>query len=632
MGKMAFNLPLPPAWMGQRGGRTQGKSRVSEVTIILLIIAVAVVLFVTNKLPVVIVAMAVGLALWATGILSLPDALAGYGDPAVVFIAALFVVSAALEKTGVTAWAGQLLIAKAGADSRTRLLVLTMSLGALLTAVISLNGAIAALLPVVVVMAVRLKRHSSQLLMPLVFAAHAGSLLALTGSPVNVLVSDAAQDVGFAGFSFFEFALVGVPLLVGTMAIIVVFGEKLLPFRNGASMPADFSRHAQTLIEQYGLSSGVFRLRVKGSSPLAGTPHGDLADLQSRHELEFVAVQDGKSGMPLRRDTIAEGDYLILKGEADAAARFAADAHLALREESDTGEGGETLFNRNSGLAEVVLPPRSGLIGTTAFPGMVTESGDLIILGIWRAGVTLDAAKTELQVGDTLLLQGTWKALDERLADPDVLVVNSPELVRRQAVPMGPGATQATLILLAMVVLLATGAVPTAVAGMLAAGAVVLTGIMNIEHAYRAVNWTTVVMVAAMMPLSTAMQKTGAAQLMAEHLVAAVGDLGPYALLGGLFLLTAVLGQLISNTATALIVIPIGVAAAKVLGMSPEPVLMSTAVAAAASFLTPIATPTNLMVMGPGGYAFGDYWKLGLPLMIWFFLVATFYVPLVWRF
>lgn len=617
---------------GLKASDTAGDVRVSEITIILLIIVTAVVLFVSNKLPVVVVAMAVGLSLWATGILSLPDALAGYGDPAVMFIATLFVVSAALEKTGVTAWAGQLLIEKAGEDSRTRLLVLMMSLGALLTAIISLNGAIAALLPVVVVIAVRLKRHASQLLMPLVFAAHAGSLLALTGSPVNVLVSEAAQDSGFAGFSFFEFALVGIPLVVGSMAIIVLFGEKLLPFRNGESMPADFSRHAQTLVEQYGLSSGVFRLRVKASSPLVGRGRSDVAETRTQHGLEFVAVQDGKTGMPLKRDTIAEGDYLILKGDADAAARLSADLHLALREEADTGEGGDTLFNRSSGLAEVVIPPRSGLIGTTAFPGMVTESGDLIVLAISRADVTLDAAKTELQVGDTLLLQGTWKALDERLTDPDVLVVNSPDLVRRQAVPMGPGATPAVIILLAMVVLLATGLVPTAVAGMLAAGAVVLSGIMTVEHAYRAINWTTVIMVAAMMPLSTAMEKTGAAQLMAEQLVAAVGDLGPYALLGGLFVLTAVLGQLISNTATALIVIPIGVAAAKVLGMSPEPVLMSTAVAAAASFLTPIATPTNLMVMGPGGYAFGDYWKLGLPLMIWFFVVATFYVPLVWRF
>lgn len=604
----------------------------SDVTTIFLIIAVAVVLFVANKLPVVVVAMAVGLSLWATGILPLPDALAGYGDPAVMFIATLFVVSSALEKTGVTAWAGQLLIEKAGEDSRTRLLVLMMSLGAVLTAIISLNGAIAALLPVVVVIAVRLKRNTSQLLMPLVFAAHAGSLLALTGSPVNVLVSEAAQDAGLRGFSFFEFALVGLPLLIGTMAIIVLFGEKLLPFRNGASMPADFSRHAQTLVEQYGLSGGVFRLRVKATSPLAGKPRDEVAGLKALHGLEFVAVQDGASGMPLRRETLADGDYIILKGDADAAARFAADSHLALREEGDGNGGPDTLFNRRSGLAEVVIPPRSGLIGTTAFPGMVTESGDLIILAVSRAEVTLEAPDTKLQAGDTLLLQGTWKALDERLDDPDVLVVNSPDLVRRQAVPMGPGAKPAVIILLAMVVLLATGVVPTAVAGMLAAGAVVLLGIMNIEQAYRSINWTTVIMVAAMMPLSTAMERTGAAQLLAEYLVAVVGDMGPYALLGGLFILTGVLGQLISNTATALIVIPIGIAAAKVLGMSPEPVLMSTAIAAAASFLTPIATPTNLMVMGPGGYAFSDYWKLGLPLMIWFFIVATFFVPLVWRF
>lgn len=197
---------------------------------------------------------------------------------------------------------------------------------------------------------------------------------------------------------------------------------------------------------------------------------------------------------------------------------------------------------------------------------------------------------------------------------------------------MGPGATQAVVILVAMVLMLATGIVPPAVAGILSAIAIVLSGIMTVEQAYRAINWTTVVMVAAMMPLSTAMEQTGAARMMADGLVNSIGHLGPYALLAGLFVLTAVLGQLISNTATALIVIPIGVAAAKSLGVSPDPVLMSTAVAAAASFLTPIATPTNLMVMGPGGYAFGDYWKLGLPLMIWFFVVATFYVPLIWPF
>jgi di/tricarboxylate transporter len=213
-----------------------------------------------------------------------------------------------------------------------------------------------------------------------------------------------------------------------------------------------------------------------------------------------------------------------------------------------------------------------------------------------------------------------------------VLVVNSPELVRRQAVPMGPGSREAIVILVGMVVLLATGLVPPAVAGLLAAGAIILSGIMTVEQSYRSIGWTTVILVGAMMPLSTAMMETGAAKILAESLVEFVGGAGPLALLAGLFVLTATMGQLISNTATALIVIPIGIAAAQSMGVSPRPVLMSTAVAAAGAFLTPIATPTNLMVMGPGGYAFGDYWKLGLPLLIWFFLVAVFLVPMIWRF
>jgi di/tricarboxylate transporter len=604
----------------------------SDITITALIIAAAVVLFVWNRLPVIIVAMAVALALYATGVLSLQQSLAGFGDPAVIFIATLFIVSAALESTGVTAWAGQLLIAKAGEESRTRLLLLTMCLVALLTALISVNGAVAALLPVVVVMAVRLKRFASQLLMPLVFAAHAGSMLALTGTPVNVLVSEASADAGLAPFGFFEFALAGIPLLVGTMAIIIVFGQRLLPDRNGATMPADLSKHAQALVEQYGLARGVYRLRVKATSPLVGGARDKAIDLTAHPALQLVSLQEGASGSPLRRDTIQAGDYMVLKGDAEEAAAFAARTHLAFREEGEDAEGQDTLFNRSSGLAEVVLPPRSGMIGKEAFPGMVTESGDLVVLAVQRAGNDLGPGATTLQAGDTMLLQGTWRALDVHLNDPNVLVVNSPELVRRQALPMGPGAKQAIAVLLVMVVLLATGIVPPAVAGLLAAGAIILSGVMTVEQSYRAINWTTVVMVAAMMPLSTAMQETGAAALMAKGLVNIVGDMGPVALLAGLFILTAVLGQLISNTATALIVIPIGVAAATALGVSPRPVLMSTAIAAAASFLTPIATPTNLMVMGPGGYVFSDYWRLGLPLLIWFFAVAVFYVPLIWRF
>ena len=602
----------------------------SEVGIIFAIVVAIVVLFVWNRVPVVLVAMGTALALYATGILDLGQALAGFGDPAVIFIASLFVVSAGLEATGVTAWTGQMLISRVG-DSRTRLMVFTMLVVALLTALISVNGAVAALLPVVVVTAVRLARPTSQLLMPFVFAAHAGSLLALTGTPVNVLVSDAALDAGLPPFGYFEFALVGVPLLAGTILIAVLFGQRLLPDRHSQTIPPDLSRHARTLVEQYRLDDGVFQLRVRPNSPYVGLPRADL-DLERYQGLALMAIQTAEPDGTRRAATVAAGDTLIVRGEAETAGALAAEQHLAFRAEVGGGEVAETLFNRASGLAEVVIPPRSGFVGATVFPGMVTPSGDLVILAVQRRGEDQGPGESVLAAGDTLLLQGTWKALDERLADPNVLVVDSPDLVRRQAVPMGAGAKQAIAVLVAMVILLATGLLAPAVAGLLAAAAMILLGVLSVEQAYRAINWTTVILVAAMMPLSTAMYQSGAANLLADSLVALIGGAGPYALLAGFFVLTAILGQLISNTATALIIIPISVAAALETGISPRPVLISVAVAAAAAFLTPVATPTNLMVMGPGAYQFGDYWKLGLPMMLWFFVVATFLVPVFWPF
>jgi di/tricarboxylate transporter len=609
--------------------KAHGENCLSSTTTTFAILAGIVVLFVSNRVPVVLVAIGTALALYFTGVLNLEQSLRGFGDPAVIFIASLFVVSAGLDATGVTAWAGQHLIARAG-QSRVRLLVLTMVLVALLTALISINGAVAALLPVVIVMAIRVGRSPSQLLMPLVFAAHSGSLLALTGTPVNVLVAEAAADAGLAPFGFFSFAIVGVPLLLGTIAIVVLFGQRLLPERSGRTIPPDLSEHARTLVEQYRLDDGMFHLRVRSRSPYVGSPPA-VADLTDYAGLTLVTILGGDGG-PLRRAALAEGDILIVRGDAATVGSLASDKLLAFRSEDAFAGAADTLFNRSSGLAEVVIPPRSGLVGRPVFPGMVTPSGDLIILAVQRRGEDVGPDETVLAAGDTLLLQGTWKALDEHLDDPDVLVVDSPELVRRQAIPMGAGAMQAIAVLLVMVLLLATGVVPSVIAGLVAACAMVFLRVLTVDQAYRSVNWTTVILVGAMIPLSTAMETSGAAQLMATTLVHLVGGAGPYALLAGLFLLSALLGQLISNTATALIMIPIAMAAASEIGVSARPVLMCVAVASAAAFLTPVATPVNLMVMGPGGYRFGDYWKLGLPLLFLFFVVATFLVPVFWPF
>jgi di/tricarboxylate transporter len=310
---------------------------------------------------------------------------------------------------------------------------------------------------------------------------------------------------------------------------------------------------------------------------------------------------------------------------SDVARRLAGDAGTAAHIDVAAA-----LVGPSSGLAEVIVPPRSPLVGETAFPGMVTESGDLVVLAIQRQGEELGPRESVLAPGDVLLLQGTWDAIEAHAGDRRLLAVDSPELLRRQAVPMGPGAGRAIAILVGMIVALATGVVPAAVAGLVAAGLLVLLRVISVETAYRGISWTTVVLVAGMIPLSTAMTETGAAGLIADQLVAIVGNAGPYALLAGLFVVTAVFGQLISNMATALIVIPIAIAAAADLGMDVRPVLMSVTIAASAAYLTPVATPVNLMVMGPAGYRFGDYWKLGLPLLGVTFLVAVFLVPLIW--
>jgi di/tricarboxylate transporter len=602
----------------------------SEIWIVFAIVAAVIALFMWDRLPVIVVCVGCALALWATGILTIGQSLAGFGDPATIFVASLFVISAGMERSGVTAWVGQALIDQAG-DSRVRLIVFMMLAVAILSALISVNGAVAALLPVVVVLAVRLNRAPGRLLMPLVFGAHCGSMLLLTGSPVNVLVSDALFDSTGRNFGYFEFALAGIPVVIGGVLIAVLLGEKLLPARVSKTLPSDLSRHAHTLVEQYRLSSEVQALRIREDSPLIGTDRRAF-DLSDRAGLALVSVREAGGGAgPGRREKLEAGDLVVVRGDSVAVGEMAQDLGLVLVEEVEGERTANTLFNRESALAEVVIKPRSPLIGERFFPGMVTPSGDLVVLAIQRGGEDVTGG-TPLAAGDTLLLQGTWEAMETRLEPAEVLVVDSPELVRRQALPMGPGAQTTLAILAVMVLLLATGLVPAAVAGLLAAGAFLVSGVLNVEQVYRSINWTTVILVGAMMPLSVAIQETGAAQLLAEGLVAWVGDSEPRVLLAGLFVLTAVLGQVISNTATALIIIPIAVVSATQMGIAPEPVLMAVCVAAAAAFMTPVATPTNLMVMEPGSYKFGDYWKFGLPFMLFFFVVAVFWVPFVWGF
>ncbi len=601
----------------------------SDATVSLSILAAVVVLFVWNRFPVELVAVGAALALFFSGVLTLDESLAGFGDPAVILIAALFVVSEGLDATGVTTWLGRMLVEKSGGSSR-RLLVFTMLLSAGLTALIGLNGTVAALLPMAVMVAVRRSFPTSQLLMPLAFAGSAGGLLLLTGSPVNVVISEAAADAGVGAFGLVEFALVGIPLVAGTVLIVLMFGSRLLPERESSMVPPDLSQQAAVLVEHYSLDN-VLHLRAGPSSNLLGRTRARW-ELDGYPGIKVITVLDAASQRPVSGGLVGVGDRITVVGDPDVARRYAADHELRVEAVRGSTDITQSLLTRESGAAEVVIPPRSRFVGEEVNPGRVVLGGSLIILAIERQGKDQGPGTTVLQAGDSLLVEGDWASLTEAAGARDVLVVDSPDLVRRQAVPLGPGSIPAIVVLAAMVVLLATAIVPPVVAALLAACAMVLLQVVSVQQAYRGISWTTVLLVAGMIPISTAITKSGAGATVAEILVGTVGGAGPLALLAALFVLTVVFGQLISNTATALVVIPIAVSAAAQLGVSARPVLMSVCVAAAAAFLTPVATPANMMVMGPGGYRFGDYWRLGLVLVLLFFAVSVGMVPLVWRF
>lgn len=587
----------------------------------LVVLGCAVALFLWNRLPVGVVAVLTALTLYLTGVLDATTALGGFGDPVVIFVASLFVVSEALDATGVTTWAGQVLSERAG-RGRRGLLVAVMGLAALLTAVVSPNGAVAALLPMVVVVAVRGDIPRSQLLVPLAFAAHAGSLLALTGSPVNVIVADAAAGAGADRFGFFEYALVGLPLVVVTILVTTTLGPRLLPNETAATPIADLTRLTRVLSGHYAMQDGFYRLGVRQGSTLVGAP------VPPPHPptLTVLGVQGADGAAAPLGHVIVAADAVIVSGPAQDVAAFAAEHGL------DVGlrpVRGDELVTRESGVVEVVVAPRSPLVGQRVFPGMV-RLGELVVLAVRHRGHEVGPSGVVVAEGDSLVLHGPWAIIDSLLDDRDVLVVDSPEALRRQTVPLGLRSAEALAVLAGMVVLLATGVVPPAVAALGAAAALVLLRVVTPSQAYRAVSWQTVVLLGGLIPLSAAISGSGAADRVAEALLGALTDASPHLLLAVLFLVTATLGQVVSNTATVLVVVPIALAAASEGGVAVHPVLMTVAVAGAASFLTPIATPSNMMVMGPGGYRFGDYWRLGAALLAAWLAVALLVIPAVW--
>jgi di/tricarboxylate transporter len=602
----------------------------TQIILTLAIIAAAMVFFVWNPVPPAVVAVCTALALYFTGILTMPETLAGLGDPVVILIAALLGIGVGLEVAGVGAWAGQLLIRFTG-SSETWRIVAIMVVAAVFSGLIGMNGAVAAMIPVVVVVAVRTGAAPSKLMIPLAFACLTGSNLTMLGTPVNVIATTQADEAGVGHIGFFEWSVLGIPLLAGTIVIMLLFGRWLLPERRSRSIPVDLSAHADTLVEQYKLGDGLHYFRVRSTSPYVGKSRTDI-DLSNYGGLHLVGVLDGRSATPLERPAISEGDLVLVRGDGETAGRLAADMRLGVREDDGSGSLAGQLLNRASGLAEVIVPLRSKIIGQSMFPGMATEDGDLMVLAIQRGGIDMRDEPVVLSAGDHLLLQGTWKALDRYLAEPKLLVVDSPEAVQRQAVALGKGAPAAIAILVLLIILLAFNIVPAPIAAVVCAALMLIARVVTLPQFYRGIDWNICILIGAMIAPATAMTKTGAAALIGDYVVKALGSAGPHVVLAGIFVVTAVVTQFISNTSAALVMMPIGVATASELSVSALPMMMAVAMGASASFLTPFANGVSAMVYGPGAYRFGDFWKIGSIVMVWALIVTVVVVPLFWKF
>ncbi|MFN2137198.1 MAG: SLC13 family permease [Candidatus Promineifilaceae bacterium] len=620
------------------------------------ILAVTILLFVWGKIRSDLVALLALLALFLSGILSTEQALSGFSNSTVIMIAALFVVGEGLSRTGVTAWIGQQIFEIAG-NSKRRLLIVLMVGTALLSAFVSNTGTVATLLPAVVAASWRVGSVPSLFLVPLAFAANTGGLLTLTGTPPNIVVAEVLAGAGYQPFSYFEYGYIGLPLLAAAIAYMSLYGQKLLPQNNPEDRPVELDEAVDELADTFSLAQNLYRLRVRYGSSLIGRT---LKEAALGHDygitvLEIVHNEQGGTSeenvtmsrprpiqtllserhdeVPGPQSKLRVHDILLVKGSGKAVYQLMVDFNLGVLPVVDEDGLSETLLSAEAGIAEVLLTPRSSYIGRKIAESDFAQKYGVQVISIRRGDRLVSRQDAKLAFGDALLVRGSWDSIETlRNERRNFVVVGSPEALSSQVVEFSPRAAVAVVSLLGMIVLMVTGWVPPVFAALMAAMAMVLGGCLTMSHAYRAISWHSVVLIAAMIPMSIALDVTGGATFLANGLVNSLGSIGPLALLAGVFLLTTTFSQVINNTATAVLVAPIVLQAAGEMGVSPYPLLMAVAISASTAFMTPIGTTTNLMVMSPGGYSFTDYLKVGFPLVMIFLVMTILLVPMIWPF
>ena len=590
----------------------------TEIALTLAIILMAILLFATEKLRVDLVALLVLLAVSITGLVSKEEVFLGFANPAVITIWAVYIVSGGLFKTGVAEAIGSLILRLSGANE-ARLIVVIMLVCGGMSAFMNNVGAVAVLMPAVVGISKKTGIPVSKLLIPLAFSSLLGGKMTLIGTPANILAQGILLARGLPGFGFFELTPMGAIVLATGIIYMVVIGRHLLPVRETAADPGVSMR-----LREY-----ISDVLVTSDSPLIGSNLYE-SRLGADYGLNVLSIiREGSPLVGLHRDVvIKENDNLIIEGSAESiiASGELLKLNIQVGHKIDLAD----LDTEQSHIFEATLAPASTMVGRTLKEVGFRDRFGFTAIAIWRHGdvITEKLSDAELRFGDALLLQGPPGRVRTLQQGNEFLVLEPLEIepVRKERAPLAAGIM---LLVIALAIFSDLGIATTMVLGSVA---MVLTGCLSMDEAYKSIDWRTVFLVGGMLSLGMAMENTGTAQFLADLLLGALGAYGPLALLAGIYLLSALITQPMSNAAAIVLMVPIALDTAFGLGANYLTFTISVVIGAATSFLTPVGHKANVLVFGPGGYRFFDYPRVGFLLTIALFIVSMIFLPIIWPF
>jgi di/tricarboxylate transporter len=598
-----------------------------QLLMVLALLGTAILMFAINRPRMDAVALIMLTALPFTGVITINEALVGFSDANIVLIAALFVIGDGLVRTGVARQLGDWL-AKTAGSSENRLIALLMLVVCGLGSTMSSTAVTAIFIPVVLRISRGTSIPASQLMMPLSFAALISGMMTLVATAPNLVVNSELIRSGSDGFQFFSFTPFGLPILALAIIYMLTARRWLLPVAQSQLSASEIARPSLAgWVKLYDLHSREHRVRVLDDSPLADKTLEEIR-LRDTSGASLVAIQRNQTLIqPTAKTSIAAGDILLI--DFCASDTSVAQLREQYRLEPLPLSGGYfTDQSQEIGMAEVILPADSDLVGQTVTDARLRDRTRLTVIGIRRGSTPLGKGieSEVLQVGDTLLLVGPWQAIRNVQHTGGLVPLSLPKEYD-DVLPVPGKSIQAIACLLLTIGLMVSGVVPNVQAALIGCLLMGVLGCVNLESSYRSIDWKTIVLIVGMLPFSTALQRTGGVDLASEGLMTITSGVGTRGVLAAIFIITAALGMFISNTATAVLMAPVAMAIAKNMDASPYPFAMIVAIAASTAFMTPVSSPVNTLVVTPGNYSFGDFVRVGVPFSILVMIVTVFMIP-----